>query len=252
MNATIFRILASSLCFTAVLVSAGENPVQIEDPVCAVPFYGSVSMGYETAYLFRGGRFGDHAPWAEIDLNLDLNEEMSLNFGTWYINPTRREVVSDEFDLYAYLYFPVELPLIGSWEAAVGGSWFYYPEDVDDESEVTLMLTKSIGNLFDFTFDYNYDITYKGHYFGYYADKTLALSDCLDLNLGTGISHADKNYNFDVLGGDHAYVSAGLTFHLTENADFSSYILGNFPYADLKDAGEESDVYGGASLTVSF
>jgi len=230
---------------------APSDPVK--NPVCAVPFYGSVSFGYESSYLFRGGRYGDHAPWAGLDLNLDLNQNLSLNFGTWYINPTKQNaIVNDEFDLYAYLFFPFDCPVTGSWDVGVGGSWFFFLEDEFDEGEVNLLLTKSIGNLFDFTFDYVYDVTFEGHYFGYYADKSIPLTQCLDLDLGTGISHGDDNYNFLVLGGDHVYAKAGLTFHLTQTADFSTYILGNFPFNDLEEAGQESDVYGGASVTISF
>lgn len=220
----------------------------IVDPECAVPFYGSVSFGYDSSYLFRGGRYGDHAPWAGLDLNFDVSDNLTWNIGTWYINPTDGPfVVNDELDVYSYAYFSMF-----GLDAALGGTWFYFPEDGGDAGEVNLALTKSIGNLFDFTFDYVYDITFEGHYFGYYLDKTIPLGNCLDLNLGTGISHANDNYNFDVLAGDHIYVQAGLTFHLTETADFSTYILGNFPYADLDDAGEENDVYGGASISVSF
>ncbi len=245
------------VCLTSAIVgfalgstAFGGDPKapMVEDPACAVPFYGSVSAGYDTSYLFRGGRYGDHAPWAGIDLNYDINDTLTWNFGTWYINPTQGPfVVNDELDVYSYLYFP-----LAGFDAAIGGTWFYFPEGGGDAGEVNLALTRSIGGLFDFTFDYVYDITFEGHYFGYYADKTIPLANCLDLNLGTGISHATDNYNFRVLAGDHAYVQAGLTFHLTESADFSTYILGNFPYNDLEAAGEENDVYGGASISVSF
>jgi len=245
-----FTVLTVSVLAGSAL--AGTEPVNPE-PVCSVPFTGSVSVGYDSSYLFRGGRYGDHAPWSAVDLNYALNEKMTLNFGVFYINPTKGPfVVSDELDVYAFLIFPLTCPLTGEWEVGVGGSWLYFPEDSFDEGELQLTLTKSIGNLVDFTFDYVYDVTFEGSYFGYALSKDIELTSCLDLNLGAGISHADDNYNFDVLGGDNAYVSSGFTLHLTDSADFAAYVLGNFPYGELEEAGEESDVYGGASLTVSF
>ena len=58
---TIFALLA---CPAALLAEAYNAKVPIiEDPVCTVPFYGSVSTGYEYVYLFRGVDFGKHAPW---------------------------------------------------------------------------------------------------------------------------------------------------------------------------------------------
>ncbi|MEQ1841579.1 MAG: hypothetical protein ABL994_14315 [Verrucomicrobiales bacterium] len=227
---------------------AGE--IAVENPAPAFPIYGTVSAGYD---LFRGGLYGDNAPWAGIDLNYDVSDKLSLNFGTWYTNPTNDlALVSDELDLYAFAVMPLECPLTGAWELAVGGTWFYFAEDSADEGELNLLLSKSIGDLFDLTVDYAYDLTYAGHYIGFYADKTVPLTDCLDLNLGTGMGHGDGNYNFLVGAGDHVYVRGGLTWHLTDRADLSGYVLGNFPYGDLEDNGQESDVYGGASLSVSF
>ncbi len=238
--------LASLGCLLTPIAVAGPHPEPVE-PTCVVPFYGSVSVGYDSAYLFRGGRLGDDAPWAGIDLNYDVGDRLSLNFGTWYINPTNNEVVGDELDVYAYAIMP-----FGDWDVAVGGTWFYFAEDSADEGELNLILTRPIGNLFDFTFDYVYDLTFKAHYFGYYASKTIPLTNCLELNLDTGISHADDNYNFIILGGDHIYASAGLTYYMTDAASVNAYILGNFPYNDLEDAGEEDDVYGGFSFSVAF
>jgi len=226
--------------------SAGEVPTPM-DPVCVIPFYGSVSVGYDTSYLFRGGRLGDDAPWAGLDLNYDISDTLSLNFGTWYINPTNNEVVGDELDIYAY-----GITSLGNWDVAVGGTWFYFAEDGGDEGELNFVATRPIGTLFDFTFDYVYDLTFEGHYFGYYASKTIPLTNCLDLNLDTGISHGDDNYNYIILGGDHMYASAGLTWYMTDAASVNAYVLGNFPYDDLEAAGEDNDVYGGFSVSVDF
>lgn len=204
-------------------------------------------MGYESSYLFRGGNLGDHAPWAGIDVNYDVSDTLSLNFGTWYVNPTNNEVIRDELDVYSYVIVPFR-----KWDVGIGGTWFYYAEDSADAGELNFVATRPLGRLVNFTFDYVYDLTFKGHYFGYYLSKLIPLGNCLELNLDSGISHADDNYNFLVMGGDHIYASAGLTFNMTDAASVNAYILGNFPYDDLEAAGQDDDVYGGFSFSVDF
>lgn len=231
---------------------AGEKNSLVEPEPACWPLSGTVSVGYDSSYLFRGGRYGDQAPWGELDLNLEVTPAFLFNAGVKYINPTGVAVVGDELDVYGYLIVPVTLPGSGEWEAGVGGTLFYFLEDEDDGSELNLFLTKAVGEWFDFTFEYTYDLSYDGHAFGYYLDKSIPLRPCLDLDLGAGAGHADENYNFDVLAGDFAYVRAGLTWHLTETAQFSSYVLGNFPFGGLEEAGERSDCYWGGSLGVAF
>ena len=244
------KALTLSLASFAVAVTAVAGDPKaplVEDPTCVVPFYGSVSFGYDTSYLFRGGRLGDHAPWAGIDLNYDINDKVTFNIGAWYINPTENPVVNDELDLYAYVIFPA-----GPFEVALGGTWFYFAEDSADEGELNAILTLPLGDFCNLNADYVYDVTFEANYFGLSADKTIPLSNCLDLNLEAGASWGDDRYNFIILGGDNAWVKGGITWHMTETADFGAYILGNFPYDDLQAAGEDDDVYGGASISVAF
>ena len=60
MKLSLVSFSIAALVFSNGLFAGEPDPKApcIEDPVCAVPFYGSVSMGYDTAYLFRGGRYG--------------------------------------------------------------------------------------------------------------------------------------------------------------------------------------------------
>ncbi len=221
-----------------------KTPV-IEDPVCAVPFYGSVSAGYETEYLFRGVNFGDNAPWTGVDLNYDLNDALSLNFGTWYINPTQNPVNFDELDVYAFLNFPLWV-----FDAAIGATWFYFAEADTEALEGALSLGYSVGSLFDLGFFTAYDETADGWYYELNASKGIPLTDCLELGLGAGISYGDNYYGVSSL--NHAFATAGLSWAMTEAASFDIYVGGNFPLDDLEAAGQDDDVHGGASVTVSF
>jgi len=242
---SIFALTATlTLALPGSSSQAGETVVGPE-PLLS----GCVSVGYDTAYLFRGGNYGDDAPWAGADFNLPVRDSMLLNFGVWYVNPTGgNSIISDELDVYSYLVVPVG----ADWELAVGGTWFYFPEDDADRGELGVTLSRSLFDFADFTFEYVYDLDAEGNYFGYYLDKIIPLNQVLDLNLGAGISHADEQYNRGVLGGDHAYTQAGLTYHFSESVDMNAYVLGNYPYNDLQALGEDRDIYGGVSMSVCF
>lgn len=230
----------------AALPAQGGDKAVVEPPPL---LSGGLSMGYDTAYLFRGANYGDDAVWAGADFNLTVRPNLLINFGLWYVNPTADIViVDDELDLYSY----VVVPLGDCWELAAGGTWYYYPEEEADAAELGLTLSRKIFDFCKFSFEYVYDLDAEGNYFGYYLDKVIEVCDNLDLTLGAGISHADHNYDVGRLAGDRAYVQGGLTYHLTESLDVNAYMLGNFPLDELDARGEKEDLYGGLSMTVSF
>lgn len=217
----------------------------IEDPVCVVPFTGSVAVGYETTYLFRGVDFGDHAPWASIDINYALNNNMSIDLGTWYINPTQNPVASDELDVYAFLNFPLWV-----FDASIGATWFYFAETDSEALEGDFSIAYSVGNLFDLGLLTVYDETTDGWYFELAASKGIPLTDCLTLGLGAGIGYGLEYYGVE--GWNHAFATAGLTYALTSTAALDLYIGGNFVFDELEALGEDDDVHGGISVSVGF
>ena len=227
----------------AVYAEAGKEIIP-PDPICEVPFTGSVSVGYETTYLFRGADFGDDAPWAGVDLNGSLGG-LDVNLGAWYINPTDDPVDSDELDLYLF----VSGPDLGPFETSFGGTWYYYAETDTNVGELELDLATTLGPI-DVALITVYDLDIEGWYWELAGGKTIALGDCLDLVLGAGISYGDDYYG--VSSFNHAYATAGVDYALTETATLSVYVGGNWPLDDLEDQGEDDDVHGGASISVSF
>lgn len=242
------RLIASLAALVAASAVAGPA---IEDPACSIPFTGELSVGYETNYIFRGVNLGEDAPWASIGLNLPLNEKLSLDVGTWYINSTNNPDNFDELDTYAFLNFSV----LGL-DASFGGTWYQFPEPGGNTGELSLGLSKDlkIFELGGFTaFDMG-DVG--GWYFETRALRTLALTDCLDLNLGSGISFTqDYSFRTPYLGADgwnHAYVRLGLGWHMTESATLNTYIGGNFALNALETIDDANRLHGGASVSVAF
>ncbi len=248
------HILAIGAAFSAFAAgTALAGPVDtkapvIQDPVCAVPFTGEVSVGYESDYIFRGTNFGEDAPWASIGLNSAINDVMSVDVGVWYINPTNNPSGFDELDLYAFLNFP-----LGPLSASFGGTWYYFPEPGGNTGEVSLGLSKDLGIAELGVFAAHDFDDLGGWYFEARALRSIPLTACLDLNLGAGVSYGEEY--FGVSGWNNIYVRAGLGYHLTESATLNAYVGGNFLLDGLEDvvgATQDDELHGGASISVAF
>jgi len=189
--------LATLIAASAVAGPADKAPV-IENPTCAVPFTGEVSLGYETNYIFRGVNLGEDAPWASAGLNFPINDKVSVDVGTWYLNSTNNPKDFDELDTYAFLNFP----LLGL-DASLGGTWDYFPEQNDNTGELSLGLSKDL-KIFELGGFAAYDLgDIGGWYFETRALRTIALTNCLDLNLGAGLSFTeDYSFRTPYLGAD--------------------------------------------------
>ena len=125
-------IFAALAGFSGTLLAEAGKPVMVDpEPICDVPFEGTVSFGYESVYLFRGADFGDNAPWAGLDLTGSV-AGLEVNVGAWYINTIEDPVAFDELDLYLF----VTGPSFGPFDTSIGGTWFYFAEIDDEAGEV--------------------------------------------------------------------------------------------------------------------
>lgn len=220
------------------------TPPMVEPPVVEPLFYGSVTVGYESTYLFRGVDFGENAPYGSIDLGMNIAPGVTFDVGAWYINPTEA-TFDDELDLYAWLNFSVGPASIG-----IGGTYYRFPEAGGDIWEPGITVGFDLGYDISLGFGYYYDFDTEGHYLESSLSKEFKISDMLSFNIGGGISFADNYYG--VSSFNHAFVTAGPSIALSENASLDIYVGGNFPLEDLADSGEDDDLHGGASVTVSF
>ncbi len=241
--------VASAAALSVNTASAGMDakmpPPEMAPPVADPLFYGSVTVGYESTYIFRGVDFGDDAPYGSIDLGMNVAPGVTLDVGAWYINPTE-STFDDELDLYAWLNFSV-----GPVSVGVGGTYYIFPEaGGGDTLEPGITLGYAIGEIAEISVGYYYDIEEEGSYIETSLSKSIDINDVISFNVGGGISYG-IDY-FGVSSFNHAFVTAGPSIALTENASLDLYVGGNFPLEDLEDAGEDDDVHGGASITVSF
>ena len=238
-------ILGCAAFLAAAPVKAG-TPVEATMPPASSEIGAEVTIGYDTHYIFRGFNYGENLVWAGVDLGVPLSDALSLNLGTWY--GTLADDPYDELNLLAGLSYD-----LGNVEIGVGAIWYYFPQGfdgggsgIDDSLELGASIGTNIGGI-DFGLGYYYDLEEEGSYIELGAEYTYEVSDTVALVPATWISYADDYYGID--GFNAVGVSLSLPIALTDRATLKPYIAASF---EIDDSGQEDELYGGVSLSVSF
>jgi hypothetical protein len=231
--------------------TAAKAPAVVQPPV-EEPLGFTATIGYDTHYVFRGVLFAENLVSAGIDGTIPLTDIFSLNVGAWYGTSADDSGVFGaggsfhELDLYGAL-----LAKVG--DATVGVKFTEYLYDgtaaVDDIPELGIIASVPLGFV-DLSAGAYYDWTAEGFYFETGISKSIAITDKISLVPAALISYGEDYYG--VSGFNHIKVGLSLPIKLTSTATLTPYIAGNFPIDALEDLGEDSRVYGGIALSVSF
>lgn len=230
--------------------SPGKAPAPVQ-PAPEEPLGFSATIGYDSHYVFRGVLFAENLVTAAIDGNIPLTDMLSLNLGAWYGDSaddsgTFGNGAFRELDLYAAL-----LADLGPATVGVKYTGYLYNDAsaIDDVSEIGLIASTTVGPI-DVIAGAYYDWTADGFYFETGVSHTFAVTDRISLVPAVLVSYGEDYYG--VSGFNHVKVGLSAPIKLTSTATLTPYIAGNFPIDALDDLGEESRVYGGIALTVSF
>lgn len=210
----------------------------------------SVTVGYDSHYIFRGVEFAQNLVSAAIDGTLPLTDTLSLNVGAWYGTSADDSGVLGgsfhELDLYAAL-------LADLGPATVGLKFTQYLFDGDsafaDAPEVGAIVSTTVGPL-DVIAGAYYDFEAEGFYFETGVSHTFAVTDRVSLVPAALVSYGVDYYGVD--GFNHVKLALSAPIKLTSTATLSPYIAYNLPIDALDDLGEEDQIYGGITLSVSF
>jgi len=257
--------LLSLVASNAVLGSAyAGTSAPAKGPVAPPPIYeessmitGSVTLGYDTDYVYRGfevlgvdGTDADDLVWGALDLNAALSDQLSLNFNTWYASSGRTNY--DELNVYTRLTYD-----FGAIAVGPSFKWYHYPHypsSIDNQYEVGLEffatpvenLALSLGGFYEFEAEQ--------WYIQLDANYTVKVSDRFSLVPGAAISYIDvssADFALDLSDFHHVSVYLKAPIQLAKNVVLTPYIAGNFPLSNI-DEYQDNIVYGGASLSVSF
>lgn len=259
--------LLSLIAGSAVLGSAFAGtsaPSSSKAPVAPTPiveesslFSGSVTLGYDTDYVFRGfeylsadGEEADNLVWGALDVNAALSDKLALNFNTWYASSGSANY--DELNVYTRLTYN-----LGPISVGPSFKWYNYPQypsTIDNQYEAGLEAFASPVDKLALSAGAFYEFESEAWYFQVDANYTVAVNDMISLVPGVTVSYIDvdsADFALDLSGFNHTSLYLKAPIKLAANVTLTPYIAGNIPLGDLDDTQDEL-VFGGASLSVSF
>ena len=99
----------------------------------------------------------------------------------------------------------------------------------------------------DLGLGYYYDLEEEGSYIELGAEKAIEISDSVALVAGTSVGYARDYYGVD--GFNAVGASLSLPIALGDRTTLKPYIAATW---EIDESGQDDDVYGGVSLSVSF
>ena len=216
----------------------------------------TVSVGYDTNYIFRGVQFAEQLLSGSVDYVLPITPKLSLDLNAWYGASAGDQAAAfagggsyGELDLSAWLQYEIakdtKIGVKYTWYDYVGNAG----NSLKDVNEVGLTLVTKLAGI-DLGAGAYYDWTAEGFYFELSGSKTFEINSWLGIQPGVLISFGSHYYGVE--GGNHIKPWLAFPIKLGKTATLLPYVAGNLPYGSLKDLGEKSRVYGGVSLSVTF
>lgn len=260
---------AGFLALAASPALAGSGKVVQQPPVVEEPETDlgiTASLGYDTHYIFRGVEFAEHWISGGVSFDIPLVDNVSLVAGATYGVTADDNVTLGGIDAVfpglSYQRLEVNGGIavdVGAAEIGLGYRWYNHQGDLeailDEGHEVGLTVATAAGPV-NIGLGAYYDFGIEGWYFEAAVNTEIPLTDSISLVPGVSIGYA-QDYSWHIAGFETdgftaVNLSLALPIKLTRNATLTPYIAGNLPIDALDDAGEDSQLYGGVKLSVSF
>jgi hypothetical protein len=223
---------------------------------------GSVDVGYDSGYYFRGLWFSNNNVWEGLTLNLPVTDQLSLTFGAIYTSSVNTKIMNDqgarmlkysELDLIAgaafdagfakfglvYTYYNFYDTFSGSVDLGDGNGFNSFGNN-DRDSKVTtssdlgFTVSKSIGPV-NLNAGYYYDFRIGGQYVESSADCPIEVTSHFSVVPSVSVGYGLDYYSFagnTPIGGKRdgfTAVRPALSFpvKVTETATFTPYAAMN-------------------------
>ena len=242
---------------------------------CCPEYNGNITVGYDTHYIWKGIRFADDFLWADVSYSFDAGLPITPTLGVWHGTDLSSTIgYGDETNIYA----GIGLPEILGAEAALTYTYYLFPTfrapnggpNGDSLHSIGLSLSRELmyGLTLNSGIEYYWGQNDLSAWYRYAElGKTVAITDCIGVELAAGIAHVDGLYSglndlqiSTGTGWAHYYVKAGLPIALNCRTTLTPYIGYNGSPDTWKADGvglipgaNHNDVFlGGVSLSVDF
>jgi len=263
---TSLAILAASSAFTHAGTPAPPPPPPPPEPVSL--WSGSVTVGYDTDYIYRGFEVFDGTAYARdlvtaaLDLNFQVNDRLTWNFNAWYGNSFETDSSYDELDLYTRLLYKVN----DSFSFGPSFKYYYYPvfdgTNYDEQFEPGLEFVWVPCANTTVNFGAYYETESEAFYAELGVSHVFKLNDTFSLVPGAVVSYVDREDSaFAPSSSDfnHAAIYLKAPITLKSNLTITPYVAVNFPLDGVDELtgwfplpDQDEEFYGGVAVSVGF
>lgn len=266
------RLLGAVAAATALLgghALAGTASAPVSAPAAPESaFAGTVHIGGNSDYIFRGADLGDGMAEAGLNLSYDLGNGFAVSGGLWYAsiensaygNLGTFATVPDhysELDLFAQVSKD-----FGFLTANIGYIWYHYQDTelqagnfshkfIDDQQEIYFGVSREIYWGINGSLNYYWDVEGdNGGYTELALSKNFAIQDRVSIDAGV-----KTGYLFEEGGFSHITPQVALNYKATETVTISPYVAYSVELNKLEDLTGKSEhnyLFGGVKLSVSF
>ena len=247
---------------------------------------GTVDIGYDSAYYFRGLWFSNNNIWEGLTLSLPVNEQLSVSLGAVYTSSTNTKVPGSqlkysELDLIAgatydagfakfglvYTYYNFYDTFSGSYTTGANAGQTFGSTGGDStlttSSDLGFTVSKSLGPV-NVNAGYWYDFRINGYYLESSADCPIEVTSAFSVVPSVSVGYGSDYYSFAANGGAKSGITAvrpALLFRIkvTKSATFTPYAAVNLSGATRYDKATGSnaiegnnDFYFGGKMSVAF
>lgn len=252
-HTTISRIFAAGVAAAVLSASAAFAGTSAKNPPVVEPsepvFTGALTLGYDSKYVWRGYRIVGESDYADNLLWADLNgSAFGFNLGAWYAYSLDGDDY-DELDIYgSYTYS------LGPVDLTAGAIYYYFPfisGGDDDTFEVFGSIAYTGISWLTPSISYYYDLdAVEGSYLEFKLASSIPVGDKITVD-----PYALVSYNFEYLSDDndfhHFQAGLSVSYAILENLTLTGYGAVSVPLDAIDDT-EDTEVWGGAKLSLSF
>lgn len=238
---------------------SGKNTCAVVDSCDkACDIGGSLTVGYDTDYVWRGVRFARDSVWADVNYTFE-NLPFSPNIGVWHLSSLGSGLGgSDTYGDETNIYASIGLPSILGFDTSLGYVYNLFPttrlpqstisrlpglsNGGDSFSRVQFNASRELfgGIAFNYLAEYYFGADYNGtddgelgdwfHTFG--LAKSFNIFQCTSLDLSAEVGYADSFWsglglNNGGSGFNHYLLKAALPVALNNRATLTPYVAYN-------------------------
>ncbi len=216
-------------------------------------------VGYESAYIFRGVKFGDNLYEAGVTVPIKLGDKLTLNLLPWY-GMLGEGAFGDgdysELDLGVSLNYDLGFGVLG-----LGYTFYYYPDSGWDTHEPNITFAKSFGGL-NWTIGAYLDTNAnggdpilgvdgkEGWYFETAVEYPIKVSESFSIVPSAKISYVEDYYTAS--GFNNLLLKLSLPYKVTSALTVAPFVAGSIALDGLDEIGVDDYLVGGVFVTYSF